>query len=164
MPNTLDGHMVTAGLNAEGAKAVRIALASDHAGYAYKAAVASHLAACGHDPVDFGTFSTDSVDYPDFIHLAAAAVASGECERAVVLGGSGNGEAMVANRHRGVRCALCWNEESARLGRLHNDANAISLGQRMISEELALRIVDVWLSTPFEGGRHVRRIQAIEHC
>jgi len=141
---------------------VRIALASDHAGYAYKAILASHLAASGHDTVDFGTFSTDPVDYPDFIHLAAAAVTSGECERAVVLGGSGNGEAMVANRHRGVRCALCWNEESARLARLHNDANAISIGQRMISEDVAKRIVDVWLSTPFEGGRHVRRIQAID--
>ena len=141
---------------------MRIALASDHAGYAYKTSIASHLVAAGHEVVDFGTFSTETVDYPDFIHLAASAVADGECERAVVLGGSGNGEAMVANRHRGVRCALCWNEESARLARLHNDANAISIGERMISDELALRIVDVWLSTPFEAGRHVRRVRAID--
>jgi len=142
---------------------MRIALASDHAGYAYKTSIAHHLTAAGHEVVDFGTFSTDPVDYPDFIHLAAAAVADGEYERAVVLGGSGNGEAMVANRHLGVRCALCWNEESARLARQHNDANALSIGERMVSEELALRIVDTWLSTPFEAGRHTRRIQAIDH-
>ncbi|MHB8050845.1 MAG: ribose 5-phosphate isomerase B [Coriobacteriia bacterium] len=141
---------------------MRIAVASDHAGYALKTTVAAHLVALGHAVIDFGTFSADPVDYPDFIHPAADAVASGECERAVVIGGSGNGEAMTANRHPGVRCALCWNEESARLGRLHNDANVISLGERMISEELALRIVGVWLSTPFEAGRHVRRVQAID--
>ena len=141
---------------------MRIAVASDHAGYALKTSVAAYLGAAGHVVIDFGTFSTDPVDYPDFIHPAAAAVASGECERAVVFGGSGNGEAMTANRHPGVRCALCWSEESARLGRLHNDANVISLGERMISEELALRIVDVWLHTPFEAGRHVRRIRAID--
>jgi len=141
---------------------VRIALASDHAGYAFKTSIASHLAAAGHDIVDFGTYSTEPVDYPEFIHQAAAAVANGECERGVVLGGSGNGEAMVANRHTGVRCALCWNEESARLARLHNDANVISLGERMIPEALALRIVDIWMSTRFEEGRHVRRIQAID--
>lgn len=141
---------------------MRIALASDHAGYRYKSRLAAYFSAAGHEVVDFGTFSEEVVDYPDFIHLAADAVASGECARAVVLGGSGNGEAMVANRHRGVRCALCWNEESARLARLHNDANALSIGQRMISEDLALRIADVWLSTPFEGGRHIRRIEAID--
>jgi len=112
--------------------------------------------------VDFGTHSTDPVDYPEYIHKAARAVAEGACERGVVLGASGNGEAMAANRHPGVRCALCWNEESARLARSHNDANMISLGERMIAEELALRIVDVWLSTPFEAGRHLRRIQAID--
>jgi len=141
---------------------LRIAVASDHAGYALKTTVASHLAMLDHVVIDFGTFSTDPVDYPDFIHSAAAAVASGECERAVVFGASGNGEAMTANRHPGVRCALCWSEESARLSRLHNDANVISLGERMISVELALRIVDLWLNTPFEAGRHVRRIHAID--
>jgi len=141
--------------------AVRIAIASDHAGFRYKEILVRHLEASGHDVVDFGTSSADPVDYPDFIHPAAAAVASGDCERGIVLGGSGNGEAMAANRHPGVRCALCWNEESARLARLHNDANMISLGERMISKELAVRIVDVWLTTPFEGGRHVQRVQKL---
>jgi len=141
---------------------MRIAVASDHAGFRYKTAIAEHLRIEGHDVVDFGTSSTDSVDYPDFIHPAAAAVAEGDCERGVVLGGSGNGEAMAANRHRGVRCALCWSEDSAFLARSHNDANMISLGERLISLELALKIVDVWLSTEFEGGRHVRRIEAID--
>ena len=141
---------------------MRIAVASDHAGFRHKTAIAEHLRIEGHDVVDFGTSSTDSVDYPDFIHRAAAAVAEGDCERGVVLGGSGNGEAMAANRHRGVRCALCWSEDSAFLARSHNDANMISLGERLISLELALKIVDVWLSTEFEGGRHVRRIEAID--
>jgi len=141
---------------------MRIALASDHAGFRYKTLVAAYLAACGHEVVDFGTTSEAPVDYPDFIRPAAIAVASGRCQRGVVLGGSGNGEAMVANRHRGVRCALCWNEESARLGRAHNDANMIALGQRMLSEALAIRIVDIWLATPFEGGRHVARIRKLD--
>ena len=142
---------------------MKIAIASDHAGFQYKTAIARHLAAAGHEVVDFGTTSAESADdYPDFIHPAAAAVASGRCERGIVLGGSGNGEAMAANRHRGVRCALCWNEESARLARLHNDANMISLGERMMSEVLAIRIVDTWLTTPFEGGRHAARIRKLD--
>lgn len=141
---------------------MKIAIASDHAGFRYKTMIARHLLAAGHEVVDFGTSSTEPVDYPDYIRLAAEAVASGGCERGVVLGGSGNGEAMAANRHRGVRCALCWNEESARLGRMHNDANMISLGERMMTEDVALRIVDVWLSTPFEGGRHVARIRKLD--
>ena len=99
---------------------------------------------------------------PGYIRPVALAVASGECERGIVLGGSGNGEAIVANRVKGVRCALCWNVESARLGRLHNDANVISIGERMVSREDAVAIVDTWLTTPFEGGRHVRRIQMID--
>ncbi len=141
---------------------MRIAVASDHAGFGYKMLIAEHLAAGGHDVVDFGASSTDPADYPDYVHPAAAAVAGGDCERGIVLGASGNGEAMTANRHRGVRCALCWSEESARLARAHNDANMIALGERMISSKLALRIVDVWLATPFEGGRHRRRIEAID--
>ena len=141
--------------------AVKIAIGSDHAGYRYKSMLVRHLAALGHDVVDFGTSSTEPVDYPDFVHPAAEAVAGGRCERGIVLGGSGNGEAMAANRHHGVRCALCWNEESARLARAHNDANMISLGERMVSEELAVRIVDVWLATPFEGGRHMQRVQKL---
>ena len=141
---------------------MRIAIASDHAGYKYKSMLVAHLEALGHDVVDFGTSSTEPVDYPDFVHPAAAAVASGDCERGIVLGGSGNGEAMAANRHLGVRCALCWTEESARLARSHNDANMISLGERLISSEIAVRIVDVWLATPFEGGRHVSRLRKLD--
>ncbi len=141
---------------------MKIAIASDHAGFDYKTLIIRHLADLGHEVVDFGTSSTVPVDYPDFIHPAAAAVANGQCERGIVLGGSGNGEAMSANRHHGVRCALCWNEESARLGRAHNDANALSLGARMMPAELALRLVDIWLTTPFEGGRHVARIAKID--
>jgi len=141
---------------------MKIALGSDHAGYEYKTAIAAWLADHGHEPVDFGTFSTEPVDYPDFIRPAAQAVARGDCERGIVLGGSGNGEAMAANKVRGVRCALCWSEDTARLSRQHNDANVLSLGQRMLSRDLALRIVEIWLSTAFEGGRHVARIQKIE--
>lgn len=141
---------------------MKIGIGSDHAGYEYKEAIKKFLAAAGHEVVDFGTHSTESVDYPLFIRPVALAVAAGECERGIVLGGSGNGEAMVANRVCGIRCALCWNVESARLGRAHNDANVISLGGRMVSEALALEIVDTWLKTPFEGGRHVRRIAEID--
>ena len=141
---------------------MRIAVASDHAGFGYKAMIAAHLEHRGHEVTDFGTSSPAPVDYPDFVHPAAAAVSTGQCERGIVLGGSGNGEAMAANRHPGIRCAVCWNEESARLARLHNDANMISLGERMISEEMALRIVDVWLATPFEGGRHLPRIRKLD--
>ena len=137
---------------------MRIAVASDHAGFAYKQMISALLRELGHEVVDFGTGSEEPVDYPDFIGPAARAVARGECERGVVLGGSGNGEAMAANKVHGVRCALCWNEETARLSRQHNDANCLSLGERMIPEELALRIVQVWLTTNFEGGRHERRV------
>lgn len=141
---------------------MRIALASDHAGLRYKTAVAEHLRHLGHDVVDFGTDSEEPVDYPDFVQPAALAVAHGECERGVVFGGSGNGEAMAANRVRGVRCAVAWNEESARLARAHNDANMLSLGQRLLPEREALAIVDVWLATPFDGGRHRARIEKLD--
>jgi ribose 5-phosphate isomerase B len=141
---------------------MKIAIASDHAGFLYKTLIGKHLESNGHEVTDFGTSSPERVDYPDFIRLAAAAVASGSCERGIVLGGSGNGEAMVANRYRRVRCAVCWNDESARLARSHNDANMISLGERMLSEEAALRIVDLWLATPFEAGRHVPRIKKLD--
>lgn len=141
---------------------MKIAIASDHAGYRYKEEIRRFLAGEGHEVQDFGTGSEESVDYPTFIHPAAVAVADGDCERGIVLGGSGNGEAMAANRVRGVRCALCWNAESARLARQHNDANMISLGQRMLPLETALEIVRIWLETPFEGGRHVRRIRLLD--
>jgi ribose 5-phosphate isomerase B len=107
---------------------------------------------------DFGTFSEEPVDYPLFIRPAAEAVARGECDRGIVFGGSGNGEAMVANKVHGVRCALCWNEESSQLSRQHNDANVLSMGERLIPEDLALKIVRIWLETTFDGGRHERRV------
>src|SRR5690242_4028766 len=124
---------------------MRIAVASDHAGFRYKELIKATLAAEGHEVKDFGTHSTEPVDYPAFIRHAALAVANGECERGVVLGGSGNGEAMVANRVSGVRCSLCWNVESARLARAHNDANVLSLGERMLTEAEALAILRVWM-------------------
>lgn len=124
--------------------------------------LAEHLASKGHDVVDFGTNSNASVDYPDFVGPAARAVAAGDCERGIVLGGSGNGEAMAANRVRGVRCALCWSVETAQLARAHNDANMISLGERLIDEDLARAIVDAWLETAFEGGRHIPRIEKLD--
>lgn len=141
---------------------MKIGIGSDHAGYRYKEEIKALLAGLGHEVRDFGTHSEDSVDYPVFIRPVAEAVAQGRLERGIVLGGSGNGEAMVANRLKGVRCALCWNGESARLGRQHNDANMISLGQRMMPLDTALEIVRIWLQTPFEGGRHVRRLQMID--
>ena len=141
---------------------MRIALASDHAGFRYKERLRQLLAERGHDAVDFGTHSEESVDYPLFIRPAAEAVAAGESERGIVLGGSGNGEAIAANRVRGVRCALCWSRESAELARRHNDANVISIGERLLSWELVVEIVDVWLKTPFEGGRHARRIAQLD--
>jgi ribose 5-phosphate isomerase B len=141
---------------------MRIAIGSDHAGFAYKELIKTFLTGLGHDVRDFGTDSEEPADYPVFVRPVAEGVAKGEFDRGIVLGGSGNGEAMVANRVRGVRCALCWNTESARLGRAHNDANMISLGQRMMNEETALEIVRVWLETPFDGGRHERRIRQID--
>jgi ribose 5-phosphate isomerase B len=137
---------------------MKISLGTDHAGFCYKEKVKELLTSLGHEVKDFGTFSEEPVDYPVFIRPAAEAVASGECERGIVFGGSGNGEAMVSNKVHGVRCALCWSEESARLSRQHNDANVLSIGQRMISEELALNIVRIWLETGFDGGRHERRV------
>lgn len=137
---------------------MKVSLGTDHAGFLYKEKVRQLLVSLGHEVKDFGTFSEDPVDYPLFIRPAAEAVARGECDRGIVFGGSGNGEAMVANKVHGVRCALCWNEEVARLSRQHNDANVLSLGQRVIPEEMAMKIVRIWLETPFEGGRHARRV------
>ena len=141
---------------------MKIGIGSDHAGYRYKEEIKKLLAELGHEVRDFGTNSEISVDYPAFIRPVAEAVARGELERGVVLGGSGNGEAMAANKVRGVRCALCWNEETARLSRQHNDANVLSMGERVIPEETALAIVRVWLTTDFEGGRHAKRIAQLE--
>jgi len=141
---------------------MKISLGTDHAGFKLKEKVKALLQSLSHEVVDFGTFSEEPVDYPVFVRPAAEAVARGECERGIVFGGSGNGEAMSANKVRGVRCALCWNEEVARLSRQHNDANVLSLGERVIPEETALDIVRVWLTTEFEGGRHAKRIAQLD--
>ena len=141
---------------------MKIAVGSDRAGFIYKEKIKQFLSALGHEVTDFGTDSEEPVDYPLFIRPVAEAVARGDAECGVVLGGSGNGEAMAANRVKNIRCGLCWNVESARLARQHNDANMISLGQRMLSEEQALEIVRVWLDTDFEGQRQLRRIQLLD--
>jgi len=141
---------------------MNIAIGSDHAGYRYKQAIIAHLQQAGHEVTDFGTHSEESTDYPKYIRPVAEAVAAGKYDRGIVLGGSGNGEAIAANRVRGIRCGLCWNLESARLTRQHNDANVLSLGERMMDLDTALQIVDLFLSTPFEGGRHLARIQQLD--
>ena len=141
---------------------MRVALGTDHAGFPLKEHVKRVLVALGHEPVDCGCHSTENVDYPVFVRPAAELVARGEADRAVVFGGSGNGEAMCANKVSGVRCALCWSVEVAELSRRHNDANCISLGARVTDEATAEAILKVWLDTPFEGGRHERRIRMLD--
>ncbi len=141
---------------------MKIVIGSDHAGFRYKAIIKAHLLAQGHEIVDLGTSSLEPVDYPVFIRPVAEAVARGEFERGIILGGSGNGEAIVANRVPGIRCAVCWNAESARLARAHNASNIISLGERMIPEGDLPMIIDLWMNTAFEGGRHLRRIEMID--
>ena len=140
---------------------MRIALGSDHAGYPLKIAVAKHLADQGHEVIDLGSHSEEPVDYPEFCAAAGRAVVRGEADRGIVLGGSGQGEAISANKVHGVRAALCLDEFTARLAREHNDANVLSLGGRILAEQFALRIVDVFLETDFEGGRHSRRVDQI---
>lgn len=140
----------------------KFALGTDHAGYKYKEAIKEHLHNLGHETKDFGTFSDESVDYPEFVIPAAEAVAKSLADYAIVLGGSGNGEAMAANKVKGVRCALCWSVETAQLAKEHNNANVIAIGERQISKDLAIKIIDTWLSTEFEGGRHERRIQMLD--
>ena len=141
---------------------MKLAIGSDHAGFAYKQAIKARLLADGHTVRDFGTDSEAPCDYPDFARPVAEAVARGEFDRGIVLGGSGNGEAIVANRIRGIRCGLCWNEQVAAWNRSHNDGNMLSIGQRTITEAAALAIVRIWLTTEFEGGRHLARIRKID--
>ena len=138
---------------------MKIAIASDHAGIRYKEQIKMFLIEAGHEVKDFGTHSDEACDYPDIIRPAAEAVAEGKFERGIVLGGSGNGEAMVANKVAEIRCALCWDLRSTRFAREHNDANMLSLGERMMSVHAALEIVELWLATPFQGGRHARRLE-----
>ena len=145
------------------ADTAKIAIASDHAGYRLKEVVKTHLTGKGHQVEDFGTHSEEPVDYPDFVRPAALSVAEGGNELGIVLGGSGNGEAMVANKVRGIRCAVCWSRQTAEWAKTHNNANVISIGERTVSPETALQIVDIWLSSVFEGGRHQRRVGKIEN-
>jgi ribose 5-phosphate isomerase B len=140
---------------------VRIALGADHAGYPLKLAVAKHLANHGHEVLDLGTDSEESVDYPSYCAAVSRSVVSGEAEFGIVLGGSGQGEAIAANKVRGVRAALCQNEFMARLAREHNNANVLALGARVLAPIFALAIVDVFLSASFQGGRHQRRLAQI---
>jgi ribose 5-phosphate isomerase B len=143
-------------------KVLTFALGTDHAGYLYKEAIKEHLHNLGHQTKDFGTFDEGSVDYPEFITPAAEAVANSLVDYGIVLGGSGNGEAMAANKVKGVRCALCWSVETAKLAKEHNNANVIAIGERQISKNLAIKIIDTWLDSKFEGGRHERRIQMLD--
>jgi len=141
---------------------MKVAIASDHAGFAYKERIKPLLIQLGHEIRDFGTDSNAPVDYPTVIRPAAEAVARGDCERGIVLGGSGNGEAIVANKVRGIRCSLCWSLDTARWAREHNDANVLAIGERTVAPELALEIVRIWCLTKFVGGRHATRVNAIE--
>ncbi|HZV69999.1 MAG TPA: ribose 5-phosphate isomerase B [Saprospiraceae bacterium] len=138
-----------------------IAVGADHAGYRYKAEIVEWLERNGYDILDFGTNSEESTDYPDHIHPLANAIENGEATLGIILCGSGNGAAMTANKHQGIRAALCWNEELASLARMHNDANVLAIPARFVSEELALSMVQLFLETPFEGGRHQRRVDKI---
>jgi ribose 5-phosphate isomerase B len=140
----------------------KIALGSDHAGYKMKEVIKAHLRRNGYDVVDFGTDSEVAVDYPDYCRPAAESVAGGECNCGVVFGGSGNGEAMVANKIAGIRCGVCWNVESALLTKEHNNANMIAIGGRMVSEKEGIEIVNAWLTAEFQGGRHQARVDKIE--
>ena len=139
-----------------------IGVASDHAGYKLKTKVIKHLESKGCVVHDFGTDSAESVDYPDYAHKLASAVESGSCQFGIAICGSGNGVNMTVNHHRKVRGALCWTPEIAALARQHNDANIISLPARFIEPSIALQMVDVFLSTDFEGGRHQRRVEKID--
>ena len=141
---------------------MRIALGSDHAGYALKTELARYLGERGHDLLDLGTDSEESVDYPAFCAAVARAVVGGEADLGIVMGGSGQGEQIAANKVHGARAALCLDEFTARMAREHNDANVLSLGGRIVAPAFAYAIVDTFLETKFEGGRHVARLEQIK--
>lgn len=141
---------------------MKISIASDHGGLELKNKIVEYLAQQGNEVVDFGTYTKDSCDYPDFAHKAAQAVADGTCQRGVVVCTTGIGVSMVANKHKGVRCALCTNTDQAKFTRLHNDANMIAFGQKYTTFDMAKLMLDVFLTTPFEGGRHQKRVEKIE--
>lgn len=139
-----------------------IAIGTDHAGFPLKSPIVELLNSKGIRVIDCGCADTESCDYPDFIKPAARKVASGEADKAIVLGGSGNGEAIAANKVNGIRCALCYDEWTAEMASAHNNANCIAIGSRKTDPALALKIIETWLNTEFEGGRHLRRIEKIE--
>ena len=139
-----------------------IAIGTDHAGFPLKAPITQLLKSYGITVIDMGCFNTDSCDYPDFIKPAAEKVITGEADKAIVLGGSGNGEAITANKVKGIRCALCYDLWTAEMASKHNNANCIAIGSRATSEELSLQIIEKWLSTVFDGGRHLNRIEKIQ--
>ncbi|MBI5645739.1 MAG: ribose 5-phosphate isomerase B [Ignavibacteriae bacterium] len=139
-----------------------IALASDHAGFAYKEKFKELLVSLGHEWKDYGTHSADRADYPDYAHRASEAILRGECTRGIFVCGTGLGIGIAANRHRGIRAASCQVLEAARMSRLHNDANVLAIGERLVPWELAVEMITVWLETGFEGGRHVDRLVKIE--
>ncbi len=138
-----------------------IAIGADHAGYLFKTSINHWLERNGYTVLDYGTNSEASTDYPDHIHPVAEAVESGRAKLGIILCGSGNGAAMTANKHQGIRAALCWNNELASLARMHNDANILSIPARFVPEAVALSMVQTFLETPFEGGRHQRRVDKI---
>ena len=142
-------------------KYTTISIGCDHAGFPFKNPIIAHLKNLGYEVLDFGTQGTPSVDYPDFAHPTAEAVASGKAQCGFLICGSGNGVAITANKHQSIRCGLAWNEEVASLVRQHNDANILAVPARFITLETALRIVDVFLNTEFEGGRHATRVGKI---
>jgi ribose 5-phosphate isomerase B len=138
-----------------------VAVGCDHAGFPYKASVIKRLEEHGYTVKDFGTYSLDSVDYPDYVHPLSNAVESHQADAGILLCGSGNGVCMTANKHTGIRAALCWNNDVASLARKHNDANVICIPARFVSEGDALTMVDTFLTTQFEGGRHQKRVDKI---
>jgi ribose 5-phosphate isomerase B len=140
---------------------MKLAIGCDHAGVALKDSLVRMLQSQGHIVLDMGTHTTDSVDYPQFGHAVALSVEKGESERGILICGSGNGVAMTANKHAGIRCALCWTEEIAALARQHNDANVLALPARFVPEILAQAMVRIFIQTEFEGGRHARRVADI---
>lgn len=140
---------------------MKIAIGCDHAGYDYKESLKNYLTQNGHELLDFGTHSTASMDYPDTTHPTASAVEDGQCELGILICGSANGVAMTANKHQGIRAAICWEVELGKLARSHNNANMVCLPARFISLELATQIVDAFIQTPFEGGRHANRVAKI---
>ncbi|WP_026950737.1 ribose 5-phosphate isomerase B [Algoriphagus mannitolivorans] len=139
----------------------KIAIGGDHAGFDYKAKMIEKLGSLGYEVKDFGPFTTDSVDYPDYVHPLSTAVEKGEYELGIVICGSGNGVAITANKHQGIRAALCWNEDLAALARQHNNANVLAIPARFISYELAEKLAEIFLTTDFEGGRHSNRVNKI---